>query len=580
MNLKSIKLALAASALIAVTGVAQAQDKPEKLTIISHKVHETVSTGAQGGDITKAWQEKNGVGIEWVTLDTNALHERLFRELQLPETSIDIAFVLNTRAVESVTKLLEPLSPHQEANPIEDIKDIFPGLIAGMTFNDTLYGIPFRHASSCFHYNARILKERGVEPPKTMEELIAAAHKLTFDRADGTKVYGFVIAGDGYANTVDLARTWNGDFITTDYKVATTDEGMMNAVQTLADFYKDGVLPKNWAAIKDEEINNWIQTGRAAMTTTSCGRNRIYNDKEKSQEAGNIKTVALPVSEKFKDKFDVAPAKVEFWTMVIPKNSKHKDLAWDLIKTMASKESTLMAALNGNGPVRASTYDEDAMKNNLPYAAEEKAVLLVGRVPVPPFDDAAKASDIFVEDLQAAVLGMMPVEGRHGRRQETRHAAPPEIGAMQASLDMSEALSARELPRLRLAQFPTPLELSPRLGAAIGCPGLLVKREDLSGLGLGGNKPRQLEVILADAERHGCDTIVTTAAAQSNFCRATAAACAQIGWRCVLLLRGGPDSEVVGNLLLDHLFGADDPLDRYDRSLLRCDSATPRRLDG
>ncbi len=84
-----------------------------------------------------------------------------------------------------------------------------------------------------------------------------------------------------------------------------------------------------------------------------------------------------------------------------------------------------------------------------------------------------------------------------------------------------------------------------------------VKREDQSGLGLGGNKPRQLEVILADAKAKGCDTIVTTAAAQSNFCRATAAACATLGWRCVLLLRGQADAPVVGNLLLDHLFGAE-----------------------
>ncbi|MCB1550340.1 MAG: extracellular solute-binding protein [Hyphomicrobiaceae bacterium] len=407
---KLIRYGLAATALVALASGAQAEDKPEKLTILSHKVHETVSTGAQGGDITKAWQEKNGVGTEWVTLDTNALHERLFRELQLPETSIDIAFFLNTRAVESVTKLLEPLTPHQEANPIEDMGDIFPGLVAGMTFNNTLYGVPFRHASSCFHYNERIFAEKGVKPPTSVEELIDAAHKLTFTRDDGTKVYGFLIAGDGYANTVDLARTWNGDFITTDYKVATTEDGMMNAVNTLAGFYKDGVLPKNWAAIKDEEINTWMQTGRVAMTTTSCGRNRIYNDPEKSKEAGNIKTVALPVSEKFKDKFAVAPAKVEFWTIVIPKNSKHKDLAWDLVKTMLSKENTLKAALNGNGPVRASTYDDDAMKSKLPYAAEEKAVLLVGRVPLPPFDNAAKAADIFVEDLQAAVLGMMPVK--------------------------------------------------------------------------------------------------------------------------------------------------------------------------
>ena len=112
------------------------------------------------------------------------------------------------------------------------------------------------------------------------------------------------------------------------------------------------------------------------------------------------------------------------------------------------------------------------------------------------------------------------------------------------------------LPRLRLANFPTPLVTAPRLGAAIGCPGLLVKREDESGLGMGGNKPRQLEVILADAAAKGCDTIVTTAAAQSNFCRATAAACATLGWRCILLLRGTPAAAVNGNLLLDYLFGA------------------------
>jgi multiple sugar transport system substrate-binding protein len=394
---------------LAFLGLALAQDKPERLTIIAHRVHQTVATGNQGGDITKAWQDANGVGIEWVTLDTPALHERLFRELQLPETTIDIAFVLNTRAVESVTALLEPLSPHQAADPIEDIEDIFPGLREAMTFNGTLYGVPFRHASTCFHYNARILEERGIEPPTTIEELIAAARALTFERDDGTKVHGFMFEGRGYANAVDFARAWNGDFITLDYKVATTGEGMMTAVQQLRDFYAEGVLPENWAAIQDEEINTWMQTGRLAMTTTSCGRNQIYNDAEKSQEAGHIKTVAMPVSETLKGQFDVAPAKVEFWTMVIPANARHKDLAWDLIKTMASKESTLMAALNGNGPVRASTYDQPEIRENVPYADAEKAVLLVGRVPLPPFDDAAKAADIFVEELQSAVLGMKPV---------------------------------------------------------------------------------------------------------------------------------------------------------------------------
>jgi multiple sugar transport system substrate-binding protein len=133
---------------------ALAQEKPETLTILSHSVHNTVATGEQGGDITEAWRNETGIDLEWVTLETGPLHERLFRELSLPETSIDIAFLLNTRAVQSVTALLEPLESYMQENPIEDFEeDVFPGLVEAMTFDGKLYGIPFRHASSCFHYN-------------------------------------------------------------------------------------------------------------------------------------------------------------------------------------------------------------------------------------------------------------------------------------------------------------------------------------------------------------------------------------------------------------------------------------------
>jgi 1-aminocyclopropane-1-carboxylate deaminase/D-cysteine desulfhydrase-like pyridoxal-dependent ACC family enzyme len=148
------------------------------------------------------------------------------------------------------------------------------------------------------------------------------------------------------------------------------------------------------------------------------------------------------------------------------------------------------------------------------------------------------------------------------------------------------------LPRLELAHLPTPLDPAPRLTAALGGPPIFVKREDLSGLGLGGNKARQVEVLLAVALADGADTIVTTAAAHSNFCRTIAAACARIGLGCVLLLRGNPDMPLTGNLLLDHLFGAEisfiptrDPYDpaipaRLEKILsrLRADGRKPHVL--
>lgn len=124
------------------------------------------------------------------------------------------------------------------------------------------------------------------------------------------------------------------------------------------------------------------------------------------------------------------------------------------------------------------------------------------------------------------------------------------------------------LPRVALGQFPTPLEPAPRLSQALGGAPLWVKREDLSGLALGGNKPRQLEFLLGAALAEGANAVITTAAAQSNFCRACAAAGARLGLKVGLLLRGRPDAAVQGNLLLDKVFGAEirfiDTEDPYD----------------
>lgn len=117
-----------------------------------------------------------------------------------------------------------------------------------------------------------------------------------------------------------------------------------------------------------------------------------------------------------------------------------------------------------------------------------------------------------------------------------------------------------QIPRFPLAHLPTPLEFLPHFSEAIGGPRIWIKRDDCTGLAMGGNKTRHNELLIADALQKGCDTIVWGAGVQSNNCRQTAAACAKAGLDCHLVLgRGrpaaGPDS-VQGNLLLDHLVGA------------------------
>ncbi len=116
-------------------------------------------------------------------------------------------------------------------------------------------------------------------------------------------------------------------------------------------------------------------------------------------------------------------------------------------------------------------------------------------------------------------------------------------------------------PRLPLAQLPTPLHDAVRLREALGgaarCPRILIKRDDLTALGLGGNKARKLEYLVADAQAHGATTLITTGAVQSNHARMTAAAACVAGMRCVLVLTTTTNEPALaGNLLLDRLYGA------------------------
>lgn len=113
-----------------------------------------------------------------------------------------------------------------------------------------------------------------------------------------------------------------------------------------------------------------------------------------------------------------------------------------------------------------------------------------------------------------------------------------------------------------LLAHPSPIERLERLEAALGTHvRIYVKRDDVAGIGGGGNKLRKLEFLLGDAIAQGCDTFVTTGGLQSNHCRLSAAASARMGLACELVLadvvpRHDADYRGNGNLLLDAIFGA------------------------
>lgn len=113
------------------------------------------------------------------------------------------------------------------------------------------------------------------------------------------------------------------------------------------------------------------------------------------------------------------------------------------------------------------------------------------------------------------------------------------------------------LPRLSLATLPTPLQNLDRLSEFLEGPDLYIKREDLTGMAMGGNKIREFEFQIAQAVERGCDVLVHSAGAQSNQSRVTAAVAAKLGLKAVIIGRRDAHAQRQGNLLLTQLFGAE-----------------------
>ncbi len=391
---------LAVAALIGSTP-AFAQAKADKLVIMSHAVHKGAVTGEKGGDSSAEWSKKNGVGTEWLTFGVEAVHERVYREASLSSGTVDIAFILERYSGPQVARLFEDLGEYQKRDGIEDFEEISSGMRTAHTHKGKLIAIPFRHATHGLLYNQVYFKERGVDaPPKTMEALLELAEKLNYTRADGTVVHGYITSFDDPSGVVDLMRAFGGDFITSDYKFVADSPGSIKVVTLLRNFFQKGILPKNVFTFKTEEVITMMQQGRAAMTNQPFGRFFNYNDAKQSKFPGEFKVTTIPSAGG-----GIAPAKTSVWGMAIPANSKNKQLAWTLIKELSSKKATIAQAINGNGPVRVSTYKDEGVRKLVPYADDEAAVLQNARSTVPGFENTQKAMDFFMEEIQQAMLG-------------------------------------------------------------------------------------------------------------------------------------------------------------------------------
>lgn len=141
-------------------------------------------------------------------------------------------------------------------------------------------------------------------------------------------------------------------------------------------------------------------------------------------------------------------------------------------------------------------------------------------------------------------------------------------------------MKLEQMPRVRLAALPTPLEDMRTLTAKLNGPRLLIKRDDMTGLAFGGNKVRKLEFIMADALKQNADIIITSGGVQTNHGRLTAAAAKKLGLKPVLVLTGEEPKEYTGNLFVDYVLGAEIHFVTADSGLSPAEAQKQQRARG
>lgn len=396
--------------LLVFAGVA-AQDDTTTITALGNAVHRDSVTaeGAAGvEDISGAMADATGVSVNWETVPWPEAQERTLRELSLANSDVSLIYIISEWMSPQVKSQLMPLNSFMEEAPIENFEGIPAGMLSYVTDEDgNIYGIPVRAYGPVLFYNTEVLAAHGYDaPPQTFEELYAMVQEVAGRRDDGARVYGIRYEPSA---VIDWARAYGGDGITTDFEIKFTEEPMIRAINEGRAMYEAGVIPQDFMNMVADDWLTLEQNGQVAFSMRGPTYFNNLNDPETSSVAGLIGVTTVPASETIDEA--IVPGNVSFWSMTIPANAADPEAAWEVIRYLSSDEGALAMAVNGNAPTKLAVYDDPAFAEAAgPWLEPARASLEVARPDWPAFDEQARASDIFDEQVTLAITGQKTAE--------------------------------------------------------------------------------------------------------------------------------------------------------------------------
>ena len=313
------------------------------------------------------FEQETGLKVQFESYTEEQLANKVSVEAAAKSKNLD---VMNFRPLQQSLIFYnngwaQPLNEYFADDTEFDVADLSPAALGSCTVNGDTIAIPLITEAHVMYYNKLLFEEKGLEPPKTLEEMYNTAELMT-DKANG--YYGVVSRGQRSAAVTQFStylQNFGGDFMTNGKASIDTPEAIAAFTfygDMLRNFGPPGVLNMSWPQAADI-----FSQGKVAMYTDA---NSLYNavaSPENSKIAGNVGVAMMP-----EGPAGTAPYNVCSWALAVGSNSDNKDAAWELVRWLTSKENMAIAQKAGNTMARQSAWTDPA--NNVAFTDDFIAV--------------------------------------------------------------------------------------------------------------------------------------------------------------------------------------------------------------
>ncbi|MDL2228945.1 sugar ABC transporter substrate-binding protein [Treponema sp. OttesenSCG-928-L16] len=356
---------------------------------------------AAGGDtgIKQEFEERTGARVDVVTAPIPEHSEKAMLDFLSRKGAYDVIAMQSGDMTKEFCSYFLPLDNYIKSSPEWGSEDIISSLMDLARVDGKQLGVPYRWTQVIMYYRKDLLNAAGVGVPKTVDQILPAARALTkdLDNDGKTDVYGFIAQGKA---PEELSHSWltafygyGGSIIGKDGRSGFNTEAGIKAASLWLTMYKEGIFPPDFFAWGRDDTINAMAQGKGAMGNfVASYYGNFFSGTVSREQIG----------------FAISPGnginRGGGWNLVINKDSKNPDIAWDLVKELTSKENQIReAVLWANGPIRNSTFEAEEFIKLWPQAEEMKIATQM-QIVDPAIKETPKIHEAVTEELTAIMM--------------------------------------------------------------------------------------------------------------------------------------------------------------------------------